>query len=271
MPSGRRFPLAFGTYTPRTGTGSQVEIVWCTCTVISALAFEDSATCPSTPGVPRPALRCVTCRTLISVFDHDRSIIFCKDRAWAQSCSRVALKILRRSLPTLPSWTRQSMASQSGTSSGPFTVTVSNLPFGWGGLISISVQRLTCPRQRLFRGPGTGPGIQPVIQQTMAWRSHSRLCWFPVGFRPPAFASWTSCSRQRIPLSSRSAYRPATRTARTLSGFPCSARMRCDRVGCLLYPGAAVSSRPAQPLRSAPAASQRPALYPAETSHRRSC
>ena len=47
------------------------------------------------------------------------------------------------------------MASQSGTSSGPFTVTVSNLPFGWGGLISISVQRLTCPRQRPF-GPATG-------------------------------------------------------------------------------------------------------------------
>ena len=52
---------------------------------------------------------------------------------------------------------------------------------------------------------------------------------------------------------------------------PCSARMSCDRVGCLLYPGAAVPSRPAQPLRSAPAASQRPALYPAEASHRRSC
>ena len=44
------------------------------------------------------------------------------------------------------------MASQSGTSSGPFTVTVSNLPFGSEGLISISVQRLTCPRQRPF-GP----------------------------------------------------------------------------------------------------------------------
>jgi hypothetical protein len=33
--------------------------------------------------------------------------------------------------------------------------------------------------------------------------------WFPVSFRPPAFASWTSCSRQRVPLSSRSAYQPA--------------------------------------------------------------
>ena len=42
-----------------------------------------------------------------------RVVIFCRHRAWAQSCSRVALKILRRSLPTLPSWTRQSMASHS--------------------------------------------------------------------------------------------------------------------------------------------------------------
>jgi hypothetical protein len=31
--------------------------------------------------------------------------------------------------------------------------------------------------------------------------------------------------------------------ARTLTGFPCSARMRYDRGGCLLYSGAVVSSR----------------------------
>jgi hypothetical protein len=30
------------------------------------------------------------------VFDHDRSIIFGKDRTRAQSCSRVALKIVDR-------------------------------------------------------------------------------------------------------------------------------------------------------------------------------
>jgi hypothetical protein len=38
--------------------------------------------------------------------------------------------------------------------------------------------------------------------------------------------------------------------------------MRHDRDGPLLYPGAAVSSRPAGHHRSAPAASQRPALHP---------
>jgi hypothetical protein len=48
-------------------------------------------------------LRCVTCRTLTSVFDQDRSIIFCKDRTCAQSRSCVALKILRRNRRTRPS------------------------------------------------------------------------------------------------------------------------------------------------------------------------
>src|SRR5262249_31051519 len=48
--------------------------------------------------------------------------------------------------------------------------------------------------------------------------------------------------------------------ARTLTGFPCSPRVRYDRGGCLLYSGAVVSSRPALGLRPAPAVSQRPAL-----------
>ena len=56
------------------------------------------------------------------MFDQDRSISFCSDRTAAQSCSRVAVKILRRNLTTLASWTRQSMASHSSRLSlGPFT------------------------------------------------------------------------------------------------------------------------------------------------------
>ena len=47
----------------------------------------------------------------------------------SRDVSRVALKIRRRNLTTFCSWSRQSMASQSRTSSGPFTVTVSNLSF----------------------------------------------------------------------------------------------------------------------------------------------
>ena len=75
------------------------------------------------PAVTRPALRCVICRTLHNVFDHDRSIILCKDLTLARSPSLAALKILRRSRRTLSSWVGQLMASHCwATSSGPFTV-----------------------------------------------------------------------------------------------------------------------------------------------------
>src|SRR5512144_739109 len=126
---------------------------------------------------------------------------------------------------------------------------VSNLSFGSGAQGPLRFTGSPVHVSASFEARALGL-VSASYPATTARRSHSRLCWFPVGFRPPAFASCTPCSRQRIPLSSQSAYRPATRAARTLSGFPCSARMRCDRVGCLLYPGAAVSSRPAQPLLS---------------------
>ena len=100
MPSGRCFPLAFGMCTRRTGSGSHDKGERCTRTATFALAKEDKAISPSIPAVRRPALRWVTWRTLSSVFDQDLNIIFCRDRTVAQSCSRVALKILRRSLPT---------------------------------------------------------------------------------------------------------------------------------------------------------------------------
>ena len=66
IPSGLSFflSLAFGMYTRLTARGCHDEIDWCTRTAISALASEVSATSPSIPGVLRPALRCVTCRTL---------------------------------------------------------------------------------------------------------------------------------------------------------------------------------------------------------------
>jgi hypothetical protein len=123
MPSGRSFALAFGTYTRLTGTASQVRMLRCTRTASAVLAGEVNATSPSMPAVLRPVLRCVTCRTLSSVLDQDRSIIFCRDLSLARSCSLAALKILRRSRPTLSSCSRQLMASHSQTTSSvPFTV-----------------------------------------------------------------------------------------------------------------------------------------------------
>src|ERR1700677_5011914 len=109
-------------YTRRTGLGCQVVTDWCTCTAIAILAGPSRATTPSTPAVARPALRWVTCRTLTSVFDHDRSIIFCRFLTLGQSPSRTAVKIRCRSCPTFLSWARQLTASQSRSSPGPFTI-----------------------------------------------------------------------------------------------------------------------------------------------------
>ena len=58
---------------------------------------------------------------------------------------------------------------------------------------------------------------------------------FPVAFRPPAFASWSSFARWGIGPSLRSAYRPVTEP--DPNGIPRFARMSYDRGGCPLYPG----------------------------------
>src|SRR6266498_1385617 len=122
-------------YTRLTATGRHELRVACTCTATSARARAVNATRPSIPAAARPALRCVTCRTLTSVSDQFRSMSFCRFRAFARSPSRTALKILRRSRRTRSSCSRQSTCCQAspsntpGGSSGPFTE-VSNVPFG---------------------------------------------------------------------------------------------------------------------------------------------
>ena len=196
MPSGRCLPLAFGIYTRRTGSGSQQERVRCTCTATSARAFEDKAICPSMPAVRRPALRWVTRRTLTSVFDHDPSIILCSDRTLAQSCSRVALNILRRSLATFSSWVRQSTASQSRTSSGPFTVTVSNLPLGSKGPRPRR-SKAHLPTSAPFRArqPWPASGQFPRnVHLGAAAPCHGVLS----PFGAPASACWASCPAEEF-------------------------------------------------------------------------
>ncbi len=94
----------------------------CARTAVLIRAGPSNATTLSIPAVRRPALRWVTCRTLTSVFDHDRSIIFCRFLTLGQSPSRAAVKIRCRSFATFFSWMRQSMASHSSPPSGPFTI-----------------------------------------------------------------------------------------------------------------------------------------------------
>jgi len=110
---------------------------------------------------------------------------------------------------------------------------------GW----KASMSKTTNTSAPLSRPGHNRSGIRPVTpdrpleEQPVIWPG------FPVGFRLPAFASWASFPARGFRRSLRLAYR-AAETARTLSGFPCSARVRHGRGGCLLYSGAAVSSRP---------------------------
>src|SRR5680860_965204 len=120
-----------------------------------------------------------------------------------------------------------------------------------------------------FRAQAQGL-VSGQLSNTTAWRSRHlvlvscRLSSTGIGFLsilfPPEDSAFLTVGLPNRHLA-----------ARTLSGFPCSTRVRRGRGGCLLYSEAAVSSRSAQPRWSAPAASQRPALCPAGTSHRRSC
>ena len=110
------------------------------------------------------------------------------------SCA--AVKIRCRSRRTLSSWCRQSTASHDrAASSGPFTIwclTCPSVPALRDRFASQAHLSTSAPLSR----PGHRARYPASYPATTAWRSHPRLCWFPVGFRPPAFASWTSCSRQ---------------------------------------------------------------------------
>jgi hypothetical protein len=89
---------------------------------------------------------------------------------------------------------------------------------------------------------------------------------FPVAFRPPAFASRSSCSRRGVGPSSRSAYR-ARLPARTPTGLPRSTRMSCDRGGCPLYPEDGGAPRPSRLLDRRLPLCHGQSLLPAGTSH----
>ena len=222
-----RFP-AFGIYTRFTATGSQLRIVWCTCTARSVLAGEVSATSPSIPAVLRPALRCVACRTDTNVFDRDRSINFCRFLTFGQSPFRVAVKIRCRSRRTLSSWWRQLMASQSGirsVHSGPpshrsWSCVQLALRFRRIGLFVLT----DSPASRQpAHAAGTRPGIRPVMRDNQRRSRSHRL-----GFLSP-FGHRHSLLGHPVPPGVRppllSAYRPAS-ARRTTTRFPCSARVR---------------------------------------------
>ncbi len=142
----------------------------------------------------------------------------------ARSPSWTALKIRCRSRRTLSSWAGQLMASQPRTaSSGPFTCMASNLPFGSGGS-GRSSSKAHLPHVSLLSQPGTRPGIRPVIRArppggnghlvpVSCCLSAAGICFLGILCPPGNWAPLTV----GLPVPWH----------RTLTGFPCSARVRC--------------------------------------------
>src|SRR6266540_609619 len=247
--------------TRRTGKGWNDLAVRCTSTARSIRAGEVNATCPSTPAVARPALCCVTCRTLTSVFDQLRSIIFCRFLTAARSPAFDALMILHRSRRTSSSCTGHTIASQSrSSSSGPFTVTVSNLPLGSGGSGAFSFKGSPATRQPAFarwhqaRYPASYPS--PHRLERPATNGFGFL--LPFGHRRSLLGRPVPATGFRLPHGRPTTTHPGVMD---LTGFPRSARMRHDRVGCQLYPGSGGIHATVERPRSPPADSQRPAPY----------
>ena len=198
MPSGRRRPLAFGTYTRLTGRGVHDPDRCCTQSASAAFWEASSAVLPSTPAVSRPALISVTRRTLIRAFARERSMSFCRFLALARSPACVAVKMRCRSRRTSSSARCQSTDSQpEESSSGPFTIRCPTCPSVPGPAAS-SPHRLTWPRQHPF---GSGqPPVSGRLSRDGRRRSRPWCPRFPAAFQPPAFASWPSCSRRGIGL-----------------------------------------------------------------------
>src|SRR5262249_35525343 len=264
MPSGRSFARfdAFGMYTRRTGRGRHDERDWCTRTATSALASGVSATSPSIPAVMRPALRCVTRRTLTSVLARLRSISFCRFLTLGQSSSLLALKIRCRSRSTSRSGPAQTIESHSsalcltGRSSGPFTIRRLTCP-SVRAVPALGLQRLTCPRQHAF---APAPGGYPASYTRRPAEEPATSPRFPAAFRPPAFASWASLpARELRPSYDRPTGRPVLRRPDPDQVSLFHTRETRRALAVVSTPGTAVSTRPQEHPWPPPAVSQRPA------------
>jgi len=216
-----------------------------------SLSAADKAIRPSTPGVRRPAFRSVTCRTLSSVFDRLPSISFCKLRIRLWSPARVAAKIRCRSRRTRSSAARQSTASHSRASSlGPFApappageTPASNLSLGSNVSSTVLFADPPDPRQPSFEAGHQDP--YPAGSSARPLGGAIIACRFPAALRRagirfldhPVLDHPVPATEFSVPHG-----RP-TSLGWTATGFPRCARMRPDRGGRLLDPGAMVSSQ----------------------------
>ena len=198
------------------------------------------------PAVLRPALRCVTRRTLTSVFDRLRSINFCRLR------TRLQVPVLRRLEDPSPQ-SPYVVLDRAPVNGVPVEVVVlRSVHRGDVAARRAAVPPSSCPtcpsvpaspshRSKGSPGPrqhpfGSGQSARyPASYPGHRWRDgvHRPGFLLPFGHRHSLLGP--SCSRRGVRPSSRSAYRPSD--ARTRTGFPRSTRARHDRGGCRLYPG----------------------------------
>src|ERR1700751_397281 len=141
------------------------------------------------------------------------------------------------------------------SSSGPFTVTVSNLPIGSGVSDRLVFTGSPDPRQLPF-GPGNTPVSDQLCASHPAEEPNRTVGGFPSPFGVSALASWViqrplgSCTFLTVAL-------PAD-IAGPQRGCHVAHEQDSTGQGAPFTPGTVVRSRPATNLRPAPAASQRP-------------
>ncbi|EUA12237.1 hypothetical protein I546_2258 [Mycobacterium kansasii 732] len=172
----------------------------------------------------------------------------------------IAVKIRRRSLRTSSSTWRQSTASQSMiSSSGPFTVTVSNLPIGSGVSDHLVFTGSPDPRQLPF-GPGSTPVSDRLCGYHLAEEPNRAVAGFPLPFGVSASASWVI---QRLPGSCTfpTVGLPAEFTG-PQQGCHVAHEQDSTGQGAPFTPGTVMRSRPATILWPTPAASSGGSLRP---------
>jgi hypothetical protein len=125
-------------------------------------------------------------------------------------------------------------------------------------LVVIVVFEVHLTTSARFRARAQGP-VFGRLSATISRRALIGWSRFPAAFRLPALASWSSCSRQGVGRSSRSAYRP---TAGPRRGFHVSHAQAATGVGALYIPGTTVLTRTGHDHQPASAASQRPVPTP---------
>ena len=196
IPSGRSFPPFFGMYTRRTGSARPGPPWRCSRIARLARSSEVKATCLSTPGVRRPALCCVTRRTLTSVLARLRSSSFCRLRTCFRLPSCSALKIrssVQFAVPAPPGAASRWRPSQDRApcSRSPRCrrprVERSRLshpaprrptcPYGSSVPLALIRQRATRLTSAPFRGPRHETWMRPVIRERphLEWPGHALL------------------------------------------------------------------------------------------------